>query len=148
MAVQCISASSPEDCIWHKNGIPHHIISTQGTYSLINKWGDLAWLWDLSMVGVQVSLIPRTKTAQLFNKFCHFCCSVFTSIKWVRKIPWRGKWQPTPVLLAGESHGQRSLVSYSPWGHRIRHDWATSLSLSLLRGFCGIMQVKCLSRPW
>ena len=28
------------------------------------------------------------------------------------------KWQPTPVLLPGESHGQKSLVGYSPWGHR------------------------------
>ena len=35
---------------------------------------------------------------------------------WVRKIPWRRKWQPTPVFLPGESHGQRSLVGYSPWG--------------------------------
>ena len=31
---------------------------------------------------------------------------------WVRKIPWRRKWQPTPVFLPGEFHGQRSLVSY------------------------------------
>ena len=30
---------------------------------------------------------------------------------WVRKIPWRRKWQPTP-----ESHGQKSLAGYSPWG--------------------------------
>ena len=30
--------------------------------------------------------------------------------------PWRGKWQPTLVSLPGESHGQRSLVDYSPWG--------------------------------
>ena len=37
---------------------------------------------------------------------------------WVRKIPWRRKWQPTPVLLPGESHGQRSLVGYSPEGHK------------------------------
>jgi len=33
---------------------------------------------------------------------------------WVRKIPWRRKWQPTPVLLPGKSHGQRSLAGYSP----------------------------------
>ena len=30
--------------------------------------------------------------------------------------PWRRKWQPTPVVLHGESHGQRSLTSYIPWG--------------------------------
>ena len=36
---------------------------------------------------------------------------------WVEKIPWRRrKWQPTPVLLPGESHGQRSLEGYSPQG--------------------------------
>ena len=36
---------------------------------------------------------------------------------WVRKIPWRRKWRPTPVFLPGKSHGQRILVGYSPWGH-------------------------------
>ena len=35
---------------------------------------------------------------------------------WVRKIPWRRKWQPTPVILPRESHGRRSLVGYNPWG--------------------------------
>ena len=34
---------------------------------------------------------------------------------WVGKIPWR-KWQPTPVFLPGEFHGQRSQAGYSPWG--------------------------------
>ena len=37
---------------------------------------------------------------------------------WVRKIPWRRKWQPTPVFLPGESHGQRSLAGSSPWGRK------------------------------
>ena len=36
---------------------------------------------------------------------------------WVGKIPWGQAWQPTPVLLSGGSHGQRSLVGYSPWCH-------------------------------
>ena len=35
---------------------------------------------------------------------------------WVGNFPWRRKWQPTPVLLPGKSHGRRSLVGYSPWG--------------------------------
>ena len=34
---------------------------------------------------------------------------------WVRKIPWRRKWQPSPVFLPGKSHGRRSLANYSPW---------------------------------
>ena len=33
-------------------------------------------------------------------------------------IPWRRKWQPTPVFLSGESHRHRSLVGYSPWGRK------------------------------
>ena len=35
-----------------------------------------------------------------------------------REVPWRRKWQSTPVLLPGKSHGQRSLVGYSPWGRK------------------------------
>ena len=37
---------------------------------------------------------------------------------WVGKIPWRKAWQPIPVFFPGESHGQRNLMGYSPWGHR------------------------------
>ena len=43
---------------------------------------------------------------------------------WVGKIPWKREWQPTPVFLPGKSHGQRSLVSYTLWICRVRHDWA------------------------
>ena len=58
---------------------------------------------------------------------------------WVRKIPWIREWQPTPVFLPGKSHGQRSLVGYSPWGHkRVRpdgarthaHAWSLEIPLS------------------
>ena len=42
--------------------------------------------------------------------------SIPESDSWVGKIPWSGKWQPTPVFLPGESHGQRSLAAYSPRG--------------------------------
>ena len=44
--------------------------------------------------------------------------SIPGSDPWVRKIPWRRKWQPSPVFLSGESHGQRSPVGCSPWGHK------------------------------
>ena len=37
---------------------------------------------------------------------------------WVGKMPWRREWQPIPVFLAGESHGQRNLAGYSPWGRQ------------------------------
>ena len=37
---------------------------------------------------------------------------------WVGKIPWRRKWQPTPLSLPEKSHGQRYLADHSPWGCR------------------------------
>ena len=37
---------------------------------------------------------------------------------WVRKNPWRRKWQPTSVFLPGKSHRERRLVGYSLWGHK------------------------------
>ena len=45
---------------------------------------------------------------------------------WVGKIPWRRKWQLTPVFLPEKSYGQKSLVGYSLWGLRVRHDWMTN----------------------
>ena len=44
---------------------------------------------------------------------------------WVGKIPWRRKWQPTPVILPGRFHGQRNLVGPSPRGHKESdYNWA------------------------
>ena len=37
---------------------------------------------------------------------------------WVRKIPWRRKWQPTLAFMPREPHGRRSLAGYSPWGQK------------------------------
>ena len=43
----------------------------------------------------------------------------------VRKIPWRRAWQPTAIFLPRKSHGQKSLVGYSPWGsQKFRHNWS------------------------
>ena len=51
---------------------------------------------------------------------------------WVGKVPWRRRnWQPTLVFLSGESHGQRSLIGYSPWG---RKDSDTTEQVTLICG--------------
>ena len=49
---------------------------------------------------------------------------------WVRKIPWRRQWKPTPVFLPGESHGQRSQAGYSQWGGK-ELNMTEQLTLSL-----------------
>ena len=51
---------------------------------------------------------------------------------WIWKIPWMRKWQPTPWFLHGESHAQRSLVHYSPWGHK---EWDTT---EATKPFCSL----------
>ena len=56
---------------------------------------------------------------------------------WVRKIPWRREWQPTPVFLPGAFHGQRRLEGYSPWSHKesdTTEQLTLWLSLSLMLG--------------
>ena len=58
------------------------------------------------------------------------------------KIPWRRKWQPTPVLLPGESHGGRSLVGYSPWGHK-ESDTTEQIHFTSLHGLYN-NNVSCL----
>ena len=57
----------------------------------------------------------RWHSAKEFTCQCrrHERCKFYP---WVREIPWRRKWQPTPVFLPGNSHEQRSLVGYSVWG--------------------------------
>ena len=53
----------------------------------------------------------KEPTCQCRSKRCGFD-------PWVRKIPWRRTWQPTPIFLPGKSHGQRSLAGPSPWGRK------------------------------
>ena len=70
---------------------------------------------------------------------------------WFGKIPWRRKWQTTPVLLPGESHGERSLVGYSPWGLK-ESDMTEQLhfhfSLSGIgEGNGNPLQCSCLENP-
>ena len=65
--------------------------------------------------------------------FFHICSQIlntqlFCILPWIGKIPWRRKWQPTPVFLPGKSRGQRILMGYSPGGCK-ESDTAGRLSL-------------------
>ena len=66
----------------------------------------------------------------MLSRFIHV--TVLHSFLWLITFHWRREWQPTPVFLPGEFHGQRSLVVYSPRGHKqVRHDWATNTQYSI-----------------
>ena len=57
--------------------------------------------------------------ARVVNRFVWYLVYFLPGFNpWVGKTSWRRKWIPTPVFLSGESHGQRSLVGYSPWNHK------------------------------
>ena len=58
-------------------------------------------------------------------------------------IPWRREWQPTPVFLPRELHGQRSLVGYSPW-HCKESDMTKQLSTHVIYVYIQIL----LTRHW
>jgi len=62
----------------------------------------------------------------------------------VGQIPWRRAWQPTPVFLPGESPGQRSLVGYSPWGHKVSHltEATEHIRMQKKQKYGGLGQVK------
>ena len=49
---------------------------------------------------------------------------------WVRRIPWKRKWKPSPGFLPGKPQGQWSLVGYSPWSHK-ESDMTEQLTVSL-----------------
>ena len=61
----------------------------------------------------------------------------------VRKIPWRRKWRPTPAFLPGKSWGERSLVGFSPCGHRVRHALGTKHVL-----LCTLSQHQMFALLW
>ena len=51
---------------------------------------------------------------------------------WAGKIPWRRKWQPTPVFLPGKSHGQRSLVARVQGSQRVEHNWTCTYKWTII----------------
>ena len=74
--------------------------------------------WWAAIYGVAQSWTRLKRLSSSSGKESACQCRRLRFDPWIRKIPWRRKWQPTPVFLPGESHGQRSLAGYSPRGHK------------------------------
>ena len=75
-------------------------------------------LWSVAKTKnlTKMPALARTQWLSSIESTCQGRRRRFNS--WVRKIPWRRKWQLTPVFLPGKSHGQRSLEGYGPWGRK------------------------------
>ena len=63
---------------------------------------------------------PATQVARMVKNLLVMQEATVRPLGW-EDPPWRREWQPTPVFLPGESHGQRSLAGYSPWGRTESH---------------------------
>ena len=80
---------------WHK-------ILLLSPFARLGSW-DLSASWA-SLVAQMVKNLPAMQKTRVQSL--------------VGKIPWRREWQPSPVFLPGEFHGQRSLAGYSPWSNQ------------------------------
>ena len=112
------------------------------SFSKFLRWDFRVFIWGLSSVqtyafsAIHFPLVLLYLCGAFFNMLWGFPGgSVVKNLPAVRRLPamqktqiwslgktisWRRKWQPTPVFLPRKSHGQRSLVGYSPWGHKSR----------------------------
>ena len=72
--------------------------------------------YNIYMYYINIYLYGASQVAQMVKNHLH--CRRLKFDPWVVKIPWRREWLPTPVFLPGESHGQRSLMGYSPWSRK------------------------------
>ena len=79
-----------------------------GSHRVGHDWSDLAT--------AAARILGLSQVAQWYRIFLQSRKLGFHP--WVRKIPWSKKWQPTQVFLLRKSNGQRSLLGYSPWGHK------------------------------
>ena len=83
--------------------------------------------------GLELSWVSRTSlVAQTVKRLSTMRETRVRSLGW--EDPWRRKWQSTPVLLPGKSHGQRSVVGYSPWGRK-ESDTTERLHVGSLEGW-------------
>ena len=94
----------PETQMFHfSTTLPHLFLSVLLIYSHSSGYKDFLWGSDSK------------------ESACYEALNGFNPC--VKKISWKRELQPTPVFLTGKSHGQKSLVGYSPWSHkRVGHD--------------------------
>ena len=79
----------------------------------------------INITGLQSKPIARDKSL-LNNKWSIYYGQLGTLHLNIHADPLEKGMALTPVFFPGEFHGQRSLASYSPWGHRVGHDWVTN----------------------
>ena len=98
---------------------------SQSSWALVSSWAKCRWSWWHSssqclylILSGKSGYSVGIKNVLEANKYCLSFFSFLFCDEFAPSPTCRRKWQPSPLLLPGESHGQRSLVGYSPWGHK------------------------------
>ena len=107
-----------DQVFWYQSLHPsHHNVLSPGVISLVSGLESQDQVpsslynhhyhhhYYLYILIITILLIPSFSSSLLWN-----------FLRLIHQIPWRRKWQPTPVFMPGKSRGLRSLVGYSPWG--------------------------------
>ena len=131
--------SPAKSCLPDEQGLTLLSACSGGTSVPTPCTGHHQWKWGSSLCP---SFSPHTSQLFLEELPCSWGASFMAQMgknlqqsrwgfnPWVRKIPWRRDWQPTPVFWSEEFQGQRSLAGYSPWGHK-EVDTTEQLTVSL-----------------
>ena len=104
-----------------------------------------SWVFTISLGEVNPLVLPKWLSNKESACQCRRC-KRHRFDPWVGKIPWRKKWKPTLVLLPGKFHGQRSLVGYSPWGHK-EADMTERLSVRVCVCACACTHTHTYIQP-
>ena len=92
--------------------LSHPYMTTRKTIALTR------WTFDGKVMFLLFNMLSRLVPWWLRRLSVCLQCGRPWFDSWVGKIPWRRKWQATPALLPGNSHGRRSPIGYSSWGHK------------------------------
>ena len=89
------------------------LLNSPGLSPFVCKMGNSEEMQQCELDSLAVKGLPSSSDGK-----ASACNADMGSIPGLGRFPWRRKWQPTAVFLPGESHGQRSLADYSPWGRK------------------------------
>ena len=119
-----------EDCTLSGKVLSHTLLLTSWECFYLGVWGTQGTRERTEVVMFQLRLKLSRVGASLLAQWqrIRLQCRRRGFHPWVGKIPWRREWLPTPVFLPGESHRQKSLVGYSPWGRKESYvtEWLNS----------------------
>ena len=108
-SLHLISWACPDASHRHKP-----LFSGMESYSILWVWKSQTETKQKASRSLPGRLLSSSTSLRL-SEGSQRCCRRCEFEPWAGKIPWRRKWQPTPVFLPGKSHGQRSLAGYSLW---------------------------------